>query len=249
MSPEILRADASGRGDAETARHEEPVVSTEELSAGHAGVAVLQGINIELRRGEVVALLGRNGAGKTTLLHTIAGLIPPLSGRLWINGAKPPAAFHARVRNGLALVTEERAVIRRLTVLDNLRLGRGPVEDALNRFPELRPVGSRSAGLLSGGEQQMLSLANLLAARPSALLIDELSLGLAPLIVERLLGEVRKAAIEDGAGVLLVEQQPATALRVADRAYVIAGGHIKLSGAADDLIARHEEIEALYLAS
>ncbi len=249
MSPEILRADADGRGDAETTRHGEPVVTTEELSAGHAGVAVLQGINIELRRGEVVALLGRNGAGKTTLLHTIAGLVPPLSGRLWINGAKPPAAFHARVRNGLALVTEERAVIRRLTVLDNLRLGRGPVEDALSRFPELRPLGHRRAGLLSGGEQQMLSLANLLAARPSALLIDELSLGLAPLIVERLLGEVRKAALEDGAGVLLVEQQPATALRVADRAYVIAGGHIKLSGAADDLMAHREEIEALYLAS
>jgi branched-chain amino acid transport system ATP-binding protein len=249
MSPKLRRAAAAGQGDAEITRHGEPVITTEELAAGHGGVAVLQGINIELRRGEVVALLGRNGAGKTTLLHTIAGLVPPLSGRLWINGAKPPAAFHARVRNGLGLVTEERAVIRRLTVLDNLRLGRGPVEAALNRFPELRPLGNRRAGLLSGGEQQMLALAKLLAAEPSALLIDELSLGLAPLIVERLLGEVRQAAVAGGAGVLLVEQQPTTALRVADRAYVIAGGRIRLSGAADDLLARQDEIEALYLAS
>jgi branched-chain amino acid transport system ATP-binding protein len=249
MSPEILRADSAGPGDAEINRSGDAVITTEELSAGREGVAVLQGINIKVERGEVVALLGRNGAGKTTLLHTIAGLIPPLAGRVWINGTRPPASFHSRVRNGLALVTEERAVIRRLTVLDNLRLGRGPVEVALSRFPELRPLGNRRAGLLSGGEQQMLALAKLLAARPTALLIDELSLGLAPLIVERLLGEVRKAALEGGAGVLLVEQQPATALRVADRAYVIAGGQIRLSGAADDLLARREEIEALYLAS
>jgi branched-chain amino acid transport system ATP-binding protein len=249
MSPEIHRPEADGKGDAAAARREAPVIATEELSAGHGGVAVLKGISIELGRGEVVALLGRNGAGKTTLLRTIAGLLPPVSGGLWINGARPPTAFHARVRNGLALVTEERAVIRRLTVLENLRLGRGPVEAALSRFPELRPLGNRRAGLLSGGEQQMLSLAKLLAARPSALLIDELSLGLAPLIVERLLGEVRKAALEGGAGVLLVEQQPATALSVADRAYVIAGGQIRLSGAADELLARRDEIEALYLAS
>jgi branched-chain amino acid transport system ATP-binding protein len=249
MSPEILHADADGQGDAGATRRGEPVITTDGLSAGHEGVAVLSGISIELRRGEVVALLGRNGAGKTTLLRTIAGLVPPLSGAIRINGARPPAAFHARVRNGLALVTEERAVIRRLTVLENLRLGRGPVEAALSRFPELRPLGNRRAGLLSGGEQQMLSLAKLLAARPSALLIDELSLGLAPLIVERLLREVRAAALEDGAGVLLVEQQPTTALRVADRAYVIAAGQVRLSGPADDLIARRDEIEALYLAS
>jgi branched-chain amino acid transport system ATP-binding protein len=128
-------------------------------------------------------------------------------------------------------------------------MARGPVDDAFARFPELKALRNRRAGLCSGGEQQMLSLAKLLAARPAVLLIDELSLGLAPLIVERLLGEVRRAADQDHIGILLVEQQPATALRVADRAYVIAGGEIKLSGTAEDLRNRREEVEALYLAS
>jgi branched-chain amino acid transport system ATP-binding protein len=226
-----------------------PVLSTHDLAVGYSGVPVVRGLNIEVRAGEVVSLLGRNGAGKTTLMHTLAGVIAPVSGRIMINGVRPPAAFHARVRAGLGLVTEERSIIRRLSVLDNLRLGRGSVDAALARFPELISLRHRRGGLLSGGEQQMLALAKLLAAQPSLLLIDELSLGLAPLIVDRLLTEVRRAATEDGTSVLLVEQQPATALRVADRAYVIAGGEVKLTGPAAELLGRRGEIEALYLAS
>jgi branched-chain amino acid transport system ATP-binding protein len=147
----------------------------------------------------------------------------------------------------MRLVTEERAIIRRLSVLDNLRLGDNLVDGAFERFPELAPLRSRKAGLLSGGEQQMLVLAKSLAARPAILLIDELSLGLAPLIVDRLLTEVRKAATEDKAGIILVEQQSVTALEIATRAYVIATGQVKLSGDAADLRGRREEIEALYL--
>jgi branched-chain amino acid transport system ATP-binding protein len=232
-----------------TAEGSGAVLSTHNLAVGYAGVPVVRGLDIEIRSGEVVSLLGRNGAGKTTLMHTLAGVIAPVSGQIMINGVRPPAAFHARVRAGLGLVTEERSIIRRLSVLDNLRLGRGPVDAALARFPELVPLRQRRAGLLSGGEQQMLALAKLLAAQPSVLLIDELSLGLAPLIVDRLLTEVRRAATEDGTRVLLDEQQPATALRVADRAYVIAGGEVKLTGPAPELLGRRSEIEALYLES
>ncbi len=221
---------------------------TENLTVGYSGVPVVSGVSIEVHPGEVVALLGRNGAGKSTLLHTLAGIIPPISGQLDVCGSGAGAPFHRRVRRGLGLVTEERAIIRRLTVAENLRLAPGPAEDAERRFPELVALRGHKAGLLSGGEQQMLALAKALAARPTVLLIDELSLGLAPLVLQRLLREVRAAARDDGAAVLLVEQQSETALRVADRAYVIAGGEIRMSGDAAEMLARREEIEALYLA-
>jgi len=232
----------AGRGD-----RDEMLLSTEDLVVGHSGVPVVSGVDLTLRRGEIVALLGRNGAGKTTLLHTLAGLVPAISGTITIGGRRPPSGLFRRVRNGMRLVTEERAIIRRLSVIDNLRLGEDLVEGAFERFPELAPLRTRKAGLLSGGEQQMLALAKSLAARPQILLIDELSLGLAPLVVERLLAEVRKAADTDHAGVILVEQQSVTALEIATRAYVIATGQVKLSGDAADLRTRREEIEQLYL--
>ncbi|HEX9530918.1 MAG TPA: ATP-binding cassette domain-containing protein, partial [Acidimicrobiales bacterium] len=164
---------------------------TENLTVGYSGVPVVSGVSIEVHPGEVVALLGRNGAGKSTLLHTLAGIIPPISGQLDVCGSGAGAPFHRRVRRGLGLVTEERAIIRRLTVAENLRLAPGPAEDAERRFPELVALRGHKAGLLSGGEQQMLALAKALAARPTVLLIDELSLGLAPLVLQRLLREVR----------------------------------------------------------
>jgi branched-chain amino acid transport system ATP-binding protein len=217
------------------------------VAIGYSGVPVVSGIDLTLRRGEVVALLGRNGAGKTTLIKTVAGLISPISGTLSIHGRRPPKSLHRRVRGGLGLVTEERAVIRRLSVIENLHLGSGQPDFAFSRFPELSPLKHKKVGLLSGGEQQMLALGRVLAARPNLLLIDELSLGLAPVIVERLLKEVRWAAEEAGTGVLLVEQQAATALRVADRAYVISAGEIKMSGEASELRKRWNEVENLYL--
>jgi branched-chain amino acid transport system ATP-binding protein len=232
---------------ARDSRADEVLLSTEDLVVGYSGVPVVSGVDLTLKRGEIVALLGRNGAGKTTLLHTLAGLVPVISGTVTILGHRPPSGLHRRVRNGMRLVTEERAIIRRLSVLDNLRLGDGLVDGAFERFPELAPLRNRKAGLLSGGEQQMLVLAKSLAARPDILLIDELSLGLAPLIVDRLLSEVRKAAREDQAGIILVEQQSVTALEIATRACVIASGEVKLSGDAAELRGRREEIEALYL--
>jgi branched-chain amino acid transport system ATP-binding protein len=221
---------------------------TEDLSVGYMKVAVASQLNIVVNRGEVVALLGRNGAGKSTTLHTIAGLLPPIGGRVEVAGGPSSAAYHKRVRNGLGFVTESRAVIRRLSVADNLKLVRGPTERAYEIFPELWELRDRYAGLLSGGEQQMLALGKFLAGSPKLLLLDEISLGLGPLVVQRLLRAVRQAANE-GSGILLVEQQLAAALTVGDRAYVLAGGQIRLEDECKSLRNRIGEIEALYLAS
>jgi branched-chain amino acid transport system ATP-binding protein len=223
------------------------VLETQSLATGHRGVAVTHDLDLSVGCGEIVALLGRNGAGKTTTLHTIAGILPPVDGRVMINGETARGAIHKRVRAGVALVTETRAVIRRLTVLENLRLGTGPVERGFDFFPELKPLARRKAGLLSGGEQQMLVLARVLAGAPRLLLVDELSFGLAPLIVQRLLAALRGAAQEQGAAVLLVEQHPLAALSVADRGYVLAQGQIALAGSAEELRARLDEIERSYL--
>jgi len=223
-----------------------PVVATQALAVGYSGVPVARDLDIEVRPGEVVALLGRNGAGKTTTLHTIAGLLPRLSGRVFLHGRTPPRGFHQRVRAGLALVPEERAVVRRLTVLENIKISRASADAVFGIFPELLRLRHQRVGMLSGGEQQMLALGKFMAARPDVLLIDELSLGLAPMVVERLLETVRDAA-ERGTGVLLVEQQPATALMVADRGYVLSGGRIQLAASSDEMLAHLADIEAMYL--
>jgi branched-chain amino acid transport system ATP-binding protein len=227
-------------------RRRDPVVATRGLAVGYSGVPVARDLDIEVSRGEVVALLGRNGAGKTTTLHTIAGLLPRVSGEVLLHGTKPPRSFHQRVRGGLALVPEERAIVRRLTVLENIKVSRSPADAVFEIFPELLALRHQRAGMLSGGEQQMLALGKLIAARPDVLLIDELSLGLAPLVVGRLLERVRDAAAS-GVGVLLVEQQPATALRVADRGYVLSGGRIRFAATSGEMLAHLAEIEAMYL--
>jgi branched-chain amino acid transport system ATP-binding protein len=223
------------------------VLRTEALSTGYSGVAVTRELDLSVDAGEIVALLGRNGAGKTTTLHTIAGILPPVSGQIQLDGAAARGPIYKRARAGLALVSETRAIIRRLTVAENLRLGIGPVERGYDLFPELRPLANRKAGLLSGGEQQMLVLARVLASSPKLLLVDELSFGLAPLIVRRLLESLREAAERDKTAILLVEQHPIAALAVADRAYVLGGGRIVLSDTADSLRGRLDEIEESYL--
>jgi branched-chain amino acid transport system ATP-binding protein len=222
-------------------------LQTESLSTGYRGVAVTHDLDLRVDAGEIVALLGRNGAGKTTTLHTIAGILPPVGGRVLFGGSPARGPLHKRARAGVALVPETRAIIRRLTVLENLRLGTGPVERGFEFFPELKPFAGRKAGLLSGGEQQMLVLARVMAGSPKLLLVDELSFGLAPLIVRRLLGALRDAAKQQGTAVLLVEQHPAAALSTADRAYVLAQGRIALSGTVEELRGRLDEIEASYL--
>ena len=230
-------------------------LAVRDLNAGYRGVPVVRELNLEVRPGEVVALLGPNGAGKTTTLETIAGLHRPISGTVELSGegigGKPA---HILARRGVALVPEGRALFPGLTVHEHLRLagrrGRGsarPEDELLEMLPELRKCLGRKAGLLSGGEQQMLAVGRALVTRPRLLLVDEMSLGLAPVIVERLLPILRRAASELGSSVLFVEQHVALALEISDRAYVLAHGRIRIEGPAAELRERRELLAASYL--
>ena len=229
-------------------------LAVRDLSAGYRGVPVVRELNLEVRPGEVVALLGPNGAGKTTTLETIAGLNRPISGTVELSGENvggKPA--YVLARRSLALVPEGRALFPGLTVREHLRLagGRGQrasrEEELLEMLPELRKCLGRKAGLLSGGEQQMLAVGRALVTRPRLLLVDEMSLGLAPVIVERLLPILRRAADELGSSVLFVEQHVALALEISDRAYFLTHGRIRLAGPAAELRDRRELLAASYL--
>ncbi len=222
-------------------------LAAHDLDAGYGAVAAVRGVNLEVAAGEIVALLGANGAGKTTTLMTLAGAIPALGGEVVLAGERARGPLHRRARAGVVLVPEERSVFMGLTVRDNMRVGRGAAQRVLEIFPELRDHLRRRAGLLSGGQQQMLTLGRALAAEPRVLLADELSLGLAPLLVARLLDAVRQAASDRGVAVLLVEQHIRSALEVADRVYVLRRGTVVLEGRAEELRARTEEIEQAYL--
>jgi branched-chain amino acid transport system ATP-binding protein len=218
------------------------------VDVGYGAMSVVRGLDLVVNAGEVVALLGVNGAGKSTTVRALAGELKPTAGEVRLRGVPTTAPLHKRAKDGLRMITEERSVFMGLSAGDNLRLGGQTREDVLAIFPELERLMRRKAGLLSGGEQQMLTLGRALAARPDILLIDELSLGLAPLILERLLIEVRAAA-DRGAGVLLVEQHIRHALEVADRAYLLSHGEVVLQGNADDLLLRVDEMEQTYLAA
>ncbi len=224
----------------------EVVVEATGLTAGYAGTPAVHGVDLAVRAGEVLALLGANGAGKTTTLLALAGELPPISGSVAVLGDARRRRLHQRARAGVGFLTEERCVFMQLTGWQNLALGRGTPEKALAYFPELEPHLSKKVGLLSGGQQQMLALGRILAAEPRVLLADELSLGLAPLVVERLLAAVRQAA-DAGVGVVLVEQHVRQALAVADHVHVMRRGRIVLSGPAADLRDDAERIAATYL--
>jgi branched-chain amino acid transport system ATP-binding protein len=217
------------------------------MSAGYGKMAVVRDLDLHVDAGEVVALIGANGAGKTTTLLTLAGELTPLAGEVRVLGDATKAPMHVRCRNGLGYVTEERSVITNLSVADNLKLARVTPEAAFRYFPILERIMDRRAGLCSGGEQQMLTLARALGREPKALLADELSLGLAPIIVTNLFRAIRDAADERGVGVLLVEQHVRQALKIADRVYVIARGRIALSGTSRDVMGQLDQIEAAYL--
>ena len=225
-----------------------PVLEAKKMCAGYGPVEVVKDLDLVVHSGEVVALLGVNGAGKTTIVRALSGQLKPSGGQVWLRGRPTTAPLHKRVRDGMRRIPEDRSVFMGLTTAENLRLGGQSRDACLELFPELERLLDRRAGLLSGGEQQMLTLARALAAQPTVLLADELSLGLAPLICVRLLAALRAAA-DRGAGVLLVEQRARDALQVADRAYVISNGQVAVSGSASELAGRIEEIESTYLAS
>ena len=222
------------------------LVQARGLCAGYLGSAVVRDLDLEIGEGEVVALLGPNGAGKTTSLLTLAGDLPPVSGEVLWQGRPSRSPLHRRAARGVALVSEERSVFMGLTARDNLRVGRAPVDRVLSLFPELGDKLGTRAGLLSGGEQQMLTLGRALARDPRVLLAAELSRGLAPLVVDRLLAAGREAA-DRGVGVLLVEQHVSKVLAVADRVYLLRHGRVELACSAGEAASRMAEIEQSYL--
>ncbi len=234
-----------------------PLLAIDALEVNYGSIAAVKGIDLVVGEGEVVALLGANGAGKSTTLRTVSGLIRPQSGTIRFAGERidrlPPARI---VRLGIAHCPEGRRVFGGLTVAENLRLGaaaradRGALpadrERMYELFPILRERIHQPAGTLSGGEQQMLALARAMMARPTLLLLDEPSLGIAPIVVQaifRTLAELKAA----GVAMLLVEQNMALALDLADRAYVLTTGAVSISGPADELKANYEAVAAAYL--
>jgi branched-chain amino acid transport system ATP-binding protein len=224
-----------------------PLLIADRITAGYDGIPALRDLSLSVNPGEVVALMGANGAGKTTTLLTLAGEVSLQGGTVTWLGRRARGPLHRRARSGLGLLTEERSLFMGMNVRQNLRLGRGPTSEALEIMPELRELMNRRAGLLSGGQQQMLTLARALAGDFRMLMLDEISLGLAPIIVRRLLGLVRQAAEERNLGVLLVEQHVGSALNFSDRAIVLRHGEIVLEGDSAELSGRVDEIAAAYL--
>ena len=229
-----------------------PMLEISELSAGYDSVPVVRGLSMSVRTGEVVALLGANGAGKTTTLRAISGLAKVVSGSVRLDGRDLAGVSpSARAQAGIAHVPEGRGIFFGLTVGEHFGIGVRPsaadIDEVLEYFPALRDLEDRRAGLLSGGEQQMLAIACALIHKPKLLLLDELSLGLAPVIVERLLPVVRQFADARETAVVLVEQHVRLGLEIADRAYVLAHGDLTASGSADELRADTDRLVASYL--
>jgi branched-chain amino acid transport system ATP-binding protein len=224
-----------------------PRIEVRGLTAGYGQLPVVRDLSLSVASGEVVALLGPNGAGKTTTLRAIVGEIRRTAGEVTWDGAPYRGPVHRHAKKGLRYISEDRVVLMGLTVAENLRLSQGAVSRAYELFPALKQLANRRVGQLSGGEQQMLALGRALCGDAKLFIADEISLGLGPIVVTRLLDSVRRAA-DDGAAVLLVEQHVRTALRVADRAYVMRRGQIVLEGTADFVLDRYADIESAYLA-
>jgi ABC-type branched-subunit amino acid transport system ATPase component len=222
------------------------------LTAGYGKASAVRNLDLAIGKGEVLALLGANGAGKTTTLRAVSGAIGTMAGTVRLDGediTNRPAQWIAR--RGLVHMSDRRGIFHGLTVAEHFRVGpRGEQLDAAaayELFPALGKLRNRRAGLLSGGEQQMLGLGRSLARRPRVLLLDEFSLGLAPVIVQQLLPVVRRYATEHDAGVLLVEQHVELALRIADRGAVMTHGELLFVRSAKELLNDRTLIEASYL--
>ncbi|MBH0779225.1 ABC transporter ATP-binding protein [Nocardia bovistercoris] len=222
------------------------------VTAGYGKLPIVRNLDLEVPSGTVTAVLGPNGAGKTTLMLTIAGLLPALGGEIGVEGKRLPDGRPARANNsGVVLVPDNRALFTGLTVAENLEIARkrgGPSLDEIREtLPALIPRWNVAAGALSGGEQQMLAVGRALVQKPKVLLIDEMSMGLAPVIVENLLPAVRHIADSTGAAIVLVEQHVRLALEVADDAVVLVHGDVTLRGPAAELRGAPERLEAAYL--
>ena len=228
------------------------VLGCEGLCVGYQRTTIARDIAVSVGKGEILAVLGPNGAGKTTLLLTLAGFLRPIAGRVAIDGHDVTGSSARRMnRAGMVLVPDSRALFTTLSTLDNIsiasRKGGATVSEVLDLFPRLRARAKVKAGMLSGGEQQMLAVARALVQGPRALLIDEMSMGLAPIIVEQLMPLVRQVADETGAAIVLVEQHVHLALEIADTAMVLVHGDVSLSGKAAELRDDPAALEAAYL--
>src|ERR1700761_6236407 len=230
------------------------VLELDQLTVAYFRAPVVRDLTLTVGRGEVVALLGANGAGKTTTLRAISGLLKPAGGAVRLDGADLAGVSPtARARLGLAHVPHDRGIFFGLTVAEHFRLdglsSQAEMDAAFDHFPALRDLRGRQAGLLSGGEQQMLAIARALSRTPKLLMLDEMSLGLAPVIVGRPLPVVGDYATSTGTGVLLVEQHVHMALKIADRGYILAHGDLTASGTAESLSKDSALLAASYLGS
>lgn len=234
----------------------ETLLSVEGLRVCYGGIEVLHGISLEIEAGEITALIGANGAGKTTTLSSLSGTLVPAAGCVRFRGQDITGLpSHETVRLGMAHSPEGRRVFSRLSVLENLELGafvrrdrleiRRDLEHMFELFPILRERKAQAAGTLSGGEQQMLAVARALMSRPKLLLLDEPSLGLAPLIAAKIFDRI-KDMVHKGISVLLVEQNARLALSLARRAYVLEAGNVVIEGEAQDLL-KNERVQSAYL--
>jgi len=231
------------------------LLKVDNIHVYYGAIHAIKGISFEVNEGEIVTLIGANGAGKSTTLNTVAGLLKPREGSITLEGQSllgTPA--YKLVSRGMALCPEGRRIFQQMTVRENLEMGGysrpnteidGSLEDVFNRFPRLKEREKQIAGTLSGGEQQMLAMGRALMSKPKLLMLDEPSMGLAPILVEQIF-DIIKELHEAGTTILLVEQNAQMALSIADRAYVLGTGMITMSGAAADVLA-DDRVRAAYL--
>lgn len=230
------------------------MLKVNDINVYYGQIHSLKGVSLEVHEGEIVALIGANGAGKTTTLKTISGLLRSKTGSIELMGEDiSKAEAHKLVAKGLAHVPEGRRIFLQMTVLENLEMGayvnsgniKTDIENVFERFPRLKHRKDQIAGTLSGGEQQMLAMGRALMSKPKLLMLDEPSMGLAPILVQQIF-DIIKELHESGTTILLVEQNAEMALEIADRAYVLESGRIKLSGSGAEL-AQSDEIKKAYL--
>ncbi|HHT17850.1 MAG TPA: ABC transporter ATP-binding protein [Papillibacter sp.] len=230
------------------------MLTVKDINVFYGPIHAIKGVSFEVKAGEVVALIGANGAGKSTILKTVSGLLHPKTGSIEFDGEDISKVDpHKIVKKGLAHVPEGRRIFLRMTVMENLEMGAftqkslrdDDLERIFERFPRLKERRRQIAGTLSGGEQQMLAMGRALMSRPKLLMLDEPSMGLAPILVEQIF-EIIEELNKSGTTILLVEQNAGMALEVANRAYVLETGHITLSGTGEELMCS-EEVRKAYL--